>query len=474
MKLIRIIMLGCLVLPGVAFSETITLSKAVNKLVEYYPTLHIARLKTEQAKWEIRNVNNQLSWKLNGSAGIVHDVSAFGTPFDQFEASANLNRKLSSGHSLGFSGRYQYNDDSFVLNNSFPNPSQSLDFDVNYRIPLGKGAGDTGYQQSVIIAQSRKQIEQLNEKAILKSLTANIIDLFHEIHNLQQRLSYTETSIDRSRRLKDYISRNIKLGIYEDKDVLESNAQLLKVISERESLQLALVEQKNALKKLLGLNPGEPVQIKLEKFSSSNTSVDELLQAAEKDDPQLQIQNQLLDIADADIFLSLNENADKKDLVFSLGARTLYGDSQTGDVSEEDYAAQLKFEYEYDLGNYAYQSRIEKAKRQKDISLQEIRLNKDGIKYQVTALLEKISKQYMLVDKLKKHRDVSQDKFDEATARYRQGRIDTTKLIQFENDLHLANLDLSSARTDISKSQTRLSLLIGELLPMLDVKTTVQ
>lgn len=459
-----------LLLSTSAQAEVYTLSRAVHRLLDYYPTIQIARLKTDQANWEIKNVKNQLSWKLNGSAGVVHDVSVFGTPYDRFEASASINRKLDSGHSLGFSGRYEYNDDSFVLNNSFPNPSQSLDFDINYRIPFGQGENNTAYEQSLVVAESQKAIEQANEKAVLKSLVTNIIILFHEIDNLKQRLAYTDTSIDRSRRLKQYISRNKKIGIYEEKDVLESEAQLLKVIAERESLFLALSEQKNSLRRLLGIEPDAPVDIEIERYIVTENGND-LLVKAERDDPGLQIKKLLVDIADARIKLSLDENTDKKDLVFSLGARTLYGDSQTDSVSEEDYAAQLKFEYQYDLGNNAYTSRIEKAKRDKDITLQEMRLNKDELKYQLASLQDRIKKQHSLIKRIKQHKKVSTNKYNEAMSRYRQGRIDTTKLIQFENDLHLANLDLSAANTELSKSETSLSLLVGELLAQLNIKS---
>lgn len=467
---LRLIYLVCgLVLTANINAEVLTLSTAVKRLTDYYPTLQIAKLKVDQASWEIKNVKNQLSWKLNGSTGMVHDISVFGTPYDRFDATANFNRKLESGHSLGFSGRYEYNDESFVLNNSFPNPSQSLDFDINYRIPFGQGEANTGYHQSVLIAESQKEIESLNEKAILKSLTANIITLFHEIDNIQQRLNYTQAAIKRSRRLKQYIVRNKEIGIYEQKDVLESEAQLLKVIAERESLQLALIEQKNTLRRLLGIKPGETLVIKPEKISISGLLQQDLLKKAEDSDPELQVRKKLLDIADANIQISLNENSDKKDLVFSLGARSLYGDSETSSVSEEDYAAQIRFEYQYDLGNHAYTSRIEKAKRQKDIALQEIRLKKDELKYQLKANLDRIRKQRALIVKYEQHNKVSRDKLYDASARHKQGRIDTTQLIQFENDLHLADLDLSSARTDLLKSEASLSLLLGELLPRLNI-----
>lgn len=465
----RVLIMSCMVLSVNVHAETLTLSKAIQRLLAYYPTLQIAKLKTDQANWEVRNVKNQLSWKLSGAAGVQHDVSAFNTPYDRFEASANLNRKLTSGHTLGFSGRYRYNDDSFVLNNSFPNPSQALDVDVNYRIPFGQGESNLGYQQSLTIVEAQKKIEQLNEKSILKSLTANVISLFHEIDNLDKRLAYTETSIDRSQRLKDYISRNQKLGIYEQKDMLESEAQLLKVISERQNLRLALDEQKNALRRLLGMDHAEPVSIQLDDFGVSNRETDYLIAMAEKDDPQLAIKGEQLNIADASIRFSINQNTDKKDLLLSLGARSLYGDSSGGSVSEEDYAAQLRFEYQYDLGNDAYTSIINKAKRDKDIALEQIRLNKDDIKYQLTALLNRINNQRSLIDKLEQHYSVSDKKFKDAVKRYRQGRIDTTSLLQFENELHIAELDLSSTKTELSQSEVNLSLLAGELLPMLNV-----
>jgi outer membrane protein TolC len=453
-----------------ATAEELNLSQALQRLIDYYPTLQIAKLKTEQASWEINNVKNRLSWKLNGAAGMVHDVSAFGTPFDRFEASANLDRKLSSGHSVGVSGRYQYNDDSFVINNSLPNPSQSLDFDINYRIPLGQGEDNIGYHQSLLIAETQKNIEELNRKAILKSLTGNIVSLFHEISSLEQRMLYTKASIQRSRRLKQYIVRNKELGLYEDKDVLEANAQLLKVIAERESISLALSEQKNTLRKLLGMDTGSLIDISINRLPSHGMDEDELLSSAKNDDPLLQIKMRTLDIADANIRIALNENSDKKDMVLSLGARTLNGDSATESISEEDYAAQIRFEYEYDLGRHAYTSRIEKIKRQKDIILQEVRLNQDSIKYELTALLDKIKKQHSLINKLKQHQQVSSSKLNDALNRYKQGRIDTTRLIQFENDLHLANLDLSSANTNLSHSEINLSLLTGRLLSQLKIE----
>lgn len=448
-------------------AEEFDLATAIRKLNDYYPTLKIAQLKAQQASWEIENVKSRLSWGLNGSVGLSHDVSAFNTPYDRFDASANISRKLESGHTMGISGRYQYNDDSFVINNSFPNPSQSLNLDLNYRIPLGRGENNTGYKQSLTVAGLQERVEQLNEKAILKSLIEQVINLFYEIDNTEQRLVYTESSIRRSQRLKDYIYRNKEIGIYEKKDLLESDAQLLKVIADRESLRLAVSEQKHALRKLMGIDSNLPVSLVIGDAPSADLTSDELLVAAENDYPQLHIRKRLLEISDANIVAALDENSDQKDIVFSVGARSLYGDSETENVSEEDYAAQLRFEYNYDLGEKSYTSRIEKIKKEKDIALQEIRLNKDDIKYQLNALLDKINKQEVVLKRLTQHKKSSQDKFDEANQRYRKGRIDTTDLIKFENDLHIANLDFSSAKTNLSHSKMKLALLTGSLWKVL-------
>ena len=86
----------------------------------------------------------------------------------------------------------------------------------------------------------------------------------------------------------------------------------------------------------------------------------------------------------------------------------------------------------------------------------------------LTALLDRIGKQRSLIQKLTQHEQVSKRKFTEAIKRYRQGRIDTTDIIQFENDLHLASLDLSSAKTNLLQSKANLSLLVGQLLPQLN------
>ena len=448
-------------------AENLNLAAAIKKLNAYYPTLKIAQLKAQQASWEIESIKSRLSWGLNGAVGVTHDVSAFSTPFDRFEATANISRKLESGHTVGISGGYKYNDDSFVINNSFPNPSQALNLDLNYRVPLGQGENNTSYHQSLTIAELQKRIEQLNEKAILKSLTEQVINLFYEIENTEKLMVYTESSIKRSQRLKNYISRNKEIGIYEKKDVLESEAQLLKVISERESLRLAISEQKHALRKLLGIESNLPISLIIEDVPFNDLETTELLIAAENDYPQLQIKQHLLEVSDARIISALDENSDQKDIVFSIGARSLYGDSSTDSVSEEDYAAQLRFEYNYDLGQKSYTSKIEKTKKEKDIALQEIRLNKNEIKYQLNALLDKINKQKIVLERLTQHKKVSQEKYNEAMQRYKKGRIDTTDLIRFENDLHISNLDYSSANINLSHSEMNLALLTGRIWKVL-------
>ncbi|MGD8811815.1 MAG: TolC family protein, partial [Thioalkalispiraceae bacterium] len=350
-------------------------------------------------------------------------------------------------------------------------PSQSLNLDLNYRVPLGRGENNTIYQQAKTIAELQQRIEQLNEKNILKSLVEQVINLFYEIENNERRLQYTESSIDRSRRLKNYIARNMQLGIYENKDVLEAQAQLLKVISEKETLALAVSEQKNALRKLLGLEPGSSLELAIEKVISMELVADQLLAEAEGDAAELQIKQRQLEISDARIISALNENSDQKDIVFSVGARTLYGDSTTESVSEEDYAAQLKFEYNYDLGKKSYKSNIEKIKKDKDIALQEIRLNKDEIRYRLNALLDKIQRQEKVLQKLTRHMKVSEEKYNDALQRHRKGRINTTDLIGFENDLHLASLDYSSASINLSLTKMNLALFTGRLWNTLGIET---
>lgn len=448
-------------------AEELTLASAIKKLRNYYPTLKIAQLKTQQAGWEIENIKSQLSWGLNGSVGVTHDVSAFSTPYDRFAAGATVSRKLESGHTMGVTGQYQYNDDSFVINNSFPNPSQSLNLDFSYRVPLGRGENNTIYNQALTVADLQRNIEKLNEKAVLKSLVEQVVNLFYEIENTEQRLVYTESSIKRSQRLKNYISRNKELGIYEKKDVLQSNAQLLKVKADREGLLLVSNEQKNLLRKLLGIEINETINLTIEDVPVVSGDGNTLLIATENDSPQLQINKHLLEISDARIVSALNDNNDQKDVIFSVGTRSLYGDAGSESVSEEDYAAQLKFEYKYDLGRKSYTSKIEKIKKEKDIALQEVMLSRNELKYQLNALLDKVEKQQAVLARLTQHKLVSEEKYNEAMQRYSKGRIDTTDLIQFENDLHIANLDYAAAKINLSHSRTNMALLTGMLWELL-------
>ncbi|MGD8576543.1 MAG: hypothetical protein PVG13_05615, partial [Thiohalophilus sp.] len=108
-----------------AAESSMGFEKVVDNILRHYPTLEVARLQVARAIEEVPKVEGQLDWELSGSGGVSHDVSLFGTPSDRGDINLSLERQLESGHSVGVSGGYTYEDSSFTFSPLFPNPSHA-------------------------------------------------------------------------------------------------------------------------------------------------------------------------------------------------------------------------------------------------------------------------------------------------------------------------------------------------------------
>jgi len=141
--LLGIVLLSMLCGTGRAVaSETVSLQKMLDRVIETYPSIEIAALQVEQARQEFAKVRSTLGWQVYSQAGIAHDLNFINSPTDRFDVSAGMRRSFESGSQFEIAGQYAYAESDAALTPFLPNPSRSSGLDINTACLL-PGAGIT-------------------------------------------------------------------------------------------------------------------------------------------------------------------------------------------------------------------------------------------------------------------------------------------------------------------------------------------
>ena len=88
---------------------------------------------------------------------------------------------------------------------------------------------------------------------------------------------------------------------------------------------------------------------------------------------------------------------------------------------------------------------------------------RDDLRYQIYGLVSEIQAAEQALAEQQARLRAEQQKLDEAVERYRMGRIDTARLIDFEGDVFLSELLVTQQRIELAAKRTQLDLLRGTL-----------
>ena len=453
--------------------DRLTYVQALQNVINTYPTLDIARLQVEQARQELDKVESTLGWALAAQGGLNHDLSAFGSPSDVADALASIDRTLRSGDRVGVSGSYRYEDSTVALSPLLPNPSENLKVDMFYRMLFGQGRGNPRYTQGIIAAEAEVLLQQASELAVREQLARQTQDLFFAAASVRARLATAESAVDRARRLKQYVSERLDIGLSEEKDILQSDAQLQARISDLRTLQVAWEQQRTTLNRLMG-RPWDaefrPVYTASSNISSEKEPRKVLIQEAEDNSPDLKINEARMKQSEADLAVRRDDRKDKVDLVLSVGGRSSTGDNVAGNIDEQDVAGGLRLEYQRALDKRGFDAGIYQAQLNLSISREDTRKVRDDLRYSVTGLLSELDANQISLTAHERRLVSEKKKFEEALERYRSGRETTNRLIDFENDLQISRLALDEDRIALERRRTNLVILLGRIWQSVEYK----
>ncbi len=446
-----------------AQAEQLEFAQVLQKVIDHYPSVRSAALQIESAKQENIKAESQLSWQLNSNAGFTRDTGLFGTSSDRLNMGASINRSLTNGGELGFNANISRDDAETTFSSTLPNPSTKTRVDVNYRQHLQKGAENAQYAESKTAAMAGVSIAQSEKTVLYDDLAAQVIELYLAAATTQARVENIQKTIKRGLRLKDYISKEFKLGLSEEKDVLQVDARLATNRADKQSLDVLWQKQVIALNRLMNQPWGNTFSPQLKLVNFKSREFDFVYAQAEKQNAVLkQIDARLL-LADSAIRLSRDKQQDELDLVMFIGNENNQGDTTSGDYDESQVVGGVSLEFRRGLDKSGLNAELRQAHYDRELALQDKKLIQQNLHYDVASLLVEIESAELAVKAFKKSVFAEQQKLTEAEKRYKDGRIETDLIIDFESQLANAELSLELQKIELARRYYQLDLLRGAI-----------
>lgn len=474
----KISLITCIVLSSFVLTTTIvanekkmelTIYQVMQRVLDRYPSMKIAEMEVLQSEQQKYQIESSLGWILNSSAGVTHDLTALGTPSDRMDVIGSVARKLKSGSTLSVTGGYRYEDSSLTFSPSLPNPAHTTRLDLNYRIPLSQGENNPLYVEGLVTAESANKIAKANLLLTRITLAEKVKDLFYSSAVTQARIDNTQQAILRSRKLENYISKNVKLGLSEEKDMLQVTAQTNSKLSELSAIRIQWKQQQYSLNRLM-LEEGDTNILPLLTKFKNNYELQDLINLTSSSHPAIKISEAKLSMAESKINSARDDKKDSFDLVMSVGSRTSDGKSKTGTVSEQDWAGSVNLEFKHLFDDKGVTSKYKQAQLERNIALHNIQKANNDIRYTVSGLVSEIEEAKQAVKSAYKKLNSESLKLKEAEHRYRNGRANTAQLIQFQNEYSFAELSYQNQKIDLNNRMTALQIFSGQFWTSMEIK----
>ncbi|HEY9200079.1 MAG TPA: TolC family protein [Gammaproteobacteria bacterium] len=483
-KPVTVVMAALLLMPAQLMAQTqqLTLQQVLQKVIDHYPSIRLATLQVEKAREDSIKAESQLSWQLNANAGVARETSLIGTATDRVNLGAGLSRRLQSGGDLGFNASMLRDDaeDSFAP--TIPNPSTKTRLDINYRHPLQQGSENSQYEESKTAAAAALQLAQGETIALYDRLATEVLDVYLAAATTHVRIQNTDKAIQRSLRLKDYIASEVSLGLSEEKDMLQIDARLATNRADKQSLQVLWQQQMVSLNRLMDQQWQKEFVPLIELQQDVPKAYDELYARAMQQDAALkQLEARLL-LADSAIRLSRDKRQDQLDLVMYLGNETNQGDVAVGDFDESQLVGGVSLEFRRGLDKSGLDAELRQAHLDRELVLQDKKLLLQNLQYRVASLQAETESAQAAVQAFASSVRAESAKLREATQRYKDGRIETDRIIDFEAQLSSAELAYELQKIELARRYYQLDLLIGSIwqtvvrpeIPFLTTESTSQ
>lgn len=449
-----------------AYSQALTIKQVIQNVIDKYPSVRAAALQVEKAKQEILKVESQLGWQLSAQAGVSHNVSVFNIASNTLSAGGAYAKLLDSGSTVSLDASLIY-DDADTSFAGLPNPTATTNLNLNFRTPLKKGADNPAFEEGRFAATTGVTIKQAERSGLYDQLASTVIEIYLAAAITRARIDTTNDAVVRSKRLQKFIKNREKLGIAEEKDTLQVNAQLKNQLAELSGLNVIWEKQRMSLNRLMAAPIKTTFEPSIKNFQV--TTFEHAYEYAKKHSPLIKSADSRIRLAESAIRLRRDANEDQLDLVLFVGARNQSGDLPVGSSNESDIVAGAQLEFLQQQDKSGQDAELYQAQLDRGSAIEDKRQAMEDLYYDIASLHAEILASQKALYAHQKSVDSEKLKLEEAEQRYKTGRADTDQIIQFENQLSSAKFSYQLQRIELSRRLLNLDLKQGMLWKGIDL-----
>lgn len=466
-NLVKLLLVFSLATPSLTMAvEQLELATVLHRINNTYPSLKIAVKQVEKSRQDALSVESQLSWNMSVQGGLTHDLGGFNTITDTVNLGLNFSRQLESGSSLsvGTNISNMDTDDSTItagLASIIADPQQALDFDLSYRMPLGKGDGNPAYQLALANSQTGLLMAKANKSLAYDRLANQVIEFYFATAQVQAQRTSAQKALKRAEKQVEFTRKNKRLGLAEEREVLQVTAQLRATRMELANANRLWFKQRTALNRLMGMPWDNEFELRFANGKLPENDYKYVYKDIETYNPTLKLNRAQKMMAEAAIDSAQNDRENQFDIIASLGSKSRSGDFPASSYNETGATYSLRFEYQLPMDKRGFDARLYQARIDKDIAEDNIRLVQDDIRYNLLSLLAEINVSKDSLKQSKSRLAIERQRHNEVRQRYERGRADTRQMIMAEGELAFGELSMQQQKIELAKRQAQLQVMRG-------------
>lgn len=429
--------------------ETLSLEDVLQKVAANYTDIRIAAMQVDKAQQDIRVVQAQVGWNLNASASTAVQPLIGNNPIDQNKASVGVSRQTESGNSVSVTSSYDGTDFA-----PYFSPTTSLN--LNLRIPLGQGRGNAQYQQGVTGAEAGAAIAEANLYLLRDNIARTIMDLYFGAAQTWYSMANARDALDRARQMLDYERKNVRLGLSEQRDLLNRESQLHAAEADLNNMEQLWVQQRTSLNHLMG-RPWDAEFVPLVQSPGIPAKGDPvaLAQEVEAYNPTLKIRENELRMAESKLQVQTDAQKSRMDVVVGAGMNSNSSGTNT--------TYSIGFEYQRPVDGDGFDAQMYQAQLERDMADERLKAARKQMQYDLGALLQRIEYTRAAVRANQQRLEAQKQRFADIRQRYNQGRATIAELLMVEAELKGTEFALRQQQIELHRQVATLNLMRGQL-----------
>lgn len=483
-RLLRLIALLLLALPATtanAEAEAMSLDAIIATVIRQDPGLAINRLDSAIAETDRLRMEGLLDPVLSASLSASQEQTPVASDFQPIETrtavvTGSIAKPLASGDRLSANINFNRSSQDFISPLAAQlakfKPAYRNQINVSLRHPLWRGSDNPAYLQGIAASDASIAASRIQQQIIEHTLALQTINACYKLASDDIDIHIAAQAVERARRLLGYQRSREQFGLIEQADRLQAEALLAARQTDLEQAKARRAADLGTLNRLMHRPDQTPLDIEIPSSPPAQVEpLDVMLASAKKQRPELKALQAQLRAADAQLLIASDGDQAQLDLVAQLGTRSLAGTPATAaarGLSIHDHFASVSIEYSDTPGRNSVRAALRKAELSRErIVAQQIQTTEqisDQLAAAATTLVSGAPALQMAVHQA----DAEARKFNAEMKRYREGRSDTSTLVQFEGDLstaelraqlqqltlQLASMQLAWARGDFPKPVT--------------------